>query len=221
MEEIAFSNYLIILIVPIIGIAFKSIIKESIKNIFKSLDSNQLNLILIVIIVVISGLSYWIIYEYTSQEPTSILVENEKSELEEYVETGKIIIDEIDKLSKSKKRKDSLARASKEPYWVIKIGKPKRNIKSIWPIYRQLDSIAHLRVFKASRKEYFLIRDNNLALPELKQDLENLKEIIQDFETDLQIIDLNTHCKVKQDILEINPLRLKREGLSVKCYSCG
>lgn len=147
-----------------------------------------------------------------------------KSDVEIVVETamkGVELGNEIRKeIKDNKQRKDSIYQANRMQQWVYQLGEPMDSKEAVLELYKQLEGVNRVSVFKESKKSYFLFVDQDLTEQELKNSLESFKEQVGQAITRVFPIDLMRKCGKKEEVMKTEPLSVRKEEIELDCYVC-
>lgn len=212
-------------IIGIAGIVFMESIKSLISTYFSNLNRRQVSnlfyILLLVAIVAPAGLGNLTASE--EQEPVpEEKTETEvppatKTEAEVYLEAAEIAVDMTSQAIENKRARDSAFAANRRNFWAYQIGTPK-NRDAAWELYQKIKHIPGICFYKEGRKTYRVIKyDGHSEQLELENSLVNLKEQLTDMKEEVQIIDLMTECRRKEDLEES---KLKNGEDEVRCFEC-
>lgn len=103
----------------------------------------------------------------------------------------------------------------------VKIGETKYNSKSILKLYKKIEHIPGISVFKKSNAEWFLYKSFYYFHEE--QLVDSLKQItveMEKYNESAKAIDFETLCRKKEIIIEIEPIIFKKEKIEIRCSAC-
>ena len=224
MEINGFLGLAISVILFTISLIFRESIKQIIKSYFSNISQKKIDklfyMILLFIVVVPFSIGYFPSFEMDKNVKEEVPIGHEKSKEEIYVEAGMAVVDEVQKAIAQKKKNDSLKIAGKQPNWVYQIGRPKINMRELWDAYEPLQDLSNLYVFKESKKSYIIIKDDGHSKQQLEESLEAFKAEIQKFETRVDIINLTTFCKAKEEIKQGKRIRIRKENILLFSLEC-
>jgi len=128
----------------------------------------------------------------------------------------------IDDIAANKRRKDSLKAANAQHTWVYQIGESFEKSDLASDEWNKLKGISNLYIFKKSRREYFLIKDDGYPKELLDDSLGDFKKKLIGIETRVGIIDLGTMCSGKKKPAVSDPVTYKVDGnkMKIDCREC-
>jgi len=106
--------------------------------------------------------------------------------------------------------------------WVYQIGEPFEKSDLAGDEWNKLKKIPNLYIFKKSRREYFLIKDDGSPKEILEDSLGDFKKKLNGVETRVAIIDLGTMCSGKKKPAVSEPVTYKVDGnkMKIDCREC-
>lgn len=144
---------------------------------------------------------------------------------EEKIEAGiDKSIEVINGLSEIVKERREARNAAKDPMWVYQIGAPINSLDKAIEECNRYDEIKNIFVFKKSKREYYLIKDDGyLSENELKDSLDNFARKISSY-TNARIkpVDLSQECTSKKypTTAETEKKKIDGEIVEVECLIC-
>ena len=224
MEINGFLGLAISAILFTISLIFQESIKQIIKRYFSKISQKKLDklfyIILLIIVIIPFSFNYFPSFEREENIEEEVPISNEKSKEEIYVEAGMAVAEEVQKAIEQKKRNDSVRIANKQPNWVYQIGRPKISVQELWEAYEPLQGLSNLYVFKESKKSYIIIKDDGHSKQQLEESLEAFKSEVEKFETRIEIVNLTTFCKAKEDIKQGKKIKIRKERIMLSSIEC-
>jgi hypothetical protein len=137
-------------------------------------------------------------------------------------EAAKLAETAINKGLENRRYKDSVHAANKDDFWVMKIGKPFKDLDKMAEAYekiKDLEKMENLAVFDQSG-EYTIIKIGNSE--EELLDLQGaVKEELRKADTDIISIKVeNILCGRREHVVTAQSRKLKRRYPEINCYSC-
>jgi len=207
------------------GMIFKTSIKQMIKQFFSKLTKKQINILFIVLLGLVFILPNMLGTLFSGSVPKEkIQVFNEnheapKTDTEVIVEAADKGIQLTEKLIRQQNKKDSIKRANKETHWVYQIGVPKRSRNELWETYKLLQHIPNIKVFKESRRSYYIIKDDGIHKDSLVKRESAFMATIDKIENRIKVINLATFCKVRRKITE-GRIKIRKPKIKLPCLVC-
>ena len=224
MEINGFLGLAISAILFTVSLIFQESIKQIIKRYFSKVSQKKLDklfyIILLFIVIIPFSINYFPPFEREENVEEEVPIGYEKSKEEIYVEAGMAVAEKVQKAIEQKKRNDSARIANKQPNWVYQIGRPKISVQELWEAYEPLQGLSNLYVFKESKKSYIIIKDDGYSKQQLEELLEAFKLEVEKFETRIQIVNLSTFCKAKEDIKQGKKIKIRRENIMLSSVEC-
>ncbi len=152
----------------------------------------------------------------TNEAPQNKDAENIKAVADGLHEIGKDV-------HQIKHDRDSTLQAGKEHFWVYQIGMPTDSKEEAGKAYEKVKSLSNLYVFKKSRGEYYVIKDDMVHSKEqLMDSLGSIEKRIQGSGNRIQMIDLSELCSLRKQPKGTDPVKYKIDGekKEVECRAC-
>lgn len=134
------------------------------------------------------------------------------------------IVGAIEEGIDNKHRNDSIRNANKTRMWVYQIGAPINDDKLAGQTLDKLGAIPNLCIFKKSRGEYYIIKDDGYDTKEqLLDSIASVKKQLAVVSTDrVEIVDLSIQCSSKRQPTTSGPIKYKVDGdrKEAKCLVC-
>jgi len=210
----------------VVGVVFNTSIKQIIKQYYSKLTKKQIVVLLLGVlglVLVFSDFLTPLFSEENENGKIQFIKENyeaQKSDTEVIVNAADTGFQLAGELINQQKKKDSIIRANKEAYWVYQIGVPKRSKNELWETYKLLQHIPNVKVFKESRKSFYIIKDDGIEKDSLVKGEIAFKASINKIENRINIIDLATFCKVRKQIAEGDRLKIRKPKVKLPCLIC-
>lgn len=215
------------------GLIFMEAIKKIIEKKFSNASNKGINLLFFLFLIIAFAIPVFTGLYLPSGNPENNGTVNTSTNNEEQNNTAATINaitnaattvkDFAEDISKNKQRKDSIFKANRKQVWVYQIGLPKNNLESLWEAYKKLKAIPGIFVFKESRKNFFIIKDDAYTEQQLTDSLNKVKMQIDTIcaEKKIEIINLMDFCSKKETIIEGEKIRIKKEKEEIPCWICG
>jgi hypothetical protein len=128
----------------------------------------------------------------------------------------------VDDVAANKRRKDSIRTANATHTWVYQIGEPFEESDLAGKEWDKLNGMTNLYIFKKSRHEYYLIKDDGYPKELLEDSLGGFKKKLAGLETRVAIIDLGSFCSGKKKPSISDPIKYKVDGdkKKIECHEC-
>lgn len=155
-----------------------------------------------------------------SNETTSASENQDKKSDEELIlEGSKFLINTAMDIAEKQRIKDSINRANREKMYAYKIGLQYKEKDAFQAYQTLLDAgISNVYVFKAGRKEYYLVRFEAKGEEELNVGYGDFKTQLGDNGTEgLKVINLMDFCDKKETIIKQTETS---KGNEIKCLVC-
>lgn len=216
-------------ILSLIPFAFQEVIKEGIKKIFSHLNSRQLTLVFVGLIVLIFGVISITGFSFAAEENDSSevteppeTVTTNRSDAEVYAGLAETGLKEGEELLRKKRVKDSTLLANREKIWVYQIGAPISDETDAWQMAKDFNALANVCIFKAARKSFLIICDNGYAETDAQDSLETFSSKVDEIipGTRVKTIDLMSLCSKRKALIETNKIIKRKKTESFKCYTC-
>jgi len=140
------------------------------------------------------------------------------------VEIAKEAIDAVavlaDKAISNQRLKDSIRTANRESMFVYQIGLPIIHEKDIFDVVHKLVGIENVSVFKNSRKEHYIIVNEQKTKMELVDGLAALNSQLADLNTRAKIINLYNFCNKKEIPMSDGKITKRKDDLELECITC-
>ncbi len=145
----------------------------------------------------------------------------DENEIKELADAG---IDIIKSGIDVKRRNDSIRNSNKQRVWVYQIGGPMSNEELAADRYEKLKDIPHLYIFKRSKHELYLIKDDGYSTNQQLIDSFNVNLLrVENISPErLQPIDLSLQCPPKEVPTLSKPVKYKVNGQrkEIECRTC-
>lgn len=114
----------------------------------------------------------------------------------------------------TKKYNDSIRNANKENMWVYQIGSKMNDADVASKMYEQLKEIKNIFIFKKSKKEFYLIKDDAYSSKEqLTDSIGSVKKNLLQYSAErVTIVDLAQECSSKKLPTASSPIKYKVDG---------
>jgi len=214
------------LVIGAVGMVFNTSIKQLIKQFFSKLTKKQIHMVFVGLLglaIVFPNMLGALFSEDVSKEKIQVFNENHeasKTDTEVIVEVADKGIQLTEKLISQQNKKDSIKRAKKEKHWVYQIGVPKRSRKELWKTYKLLQHIPNIKVFKESRRSYYIIKDDGVEKDSLMKGEISFKSTIDKIENRVKVINLAAFCKVRREITEGKRIKIRKPKVKLPCLIC-
>lgn len=181
--------------------------------------------------IVLAIISFAIWYYQTQYEqevrPNNItnIHEAPPTDAEVALEAGTEVIELFQELgegiSENNHIKDSIYEANRKHLWVYQIGEIMTSEEAVVNAFKQLDGLANIKVFKESKKSFVLYKDDGVTEEQTLIDgLEQIQSLVSHATSRVYVIDLMTKCDKKEDIVMIDPVKVKKDETEVECCTC-
>ncbi len=204
------------------------------KELFKSKTKKKANSIFNSLVLISITLGVFVFFSpqiFSVSEPATPKAEQQqlpsakKSDGELIYEGSKTLFEEGKGAIKGRKERDSIIIANRDKKMVYQIGSIKEDDDAILNLYMKLKSISGLNisrisVFRISRNEYFLYKDDEYAQKQINDSLANFKTEVASVEPSVKIVDLMQFCKAKEKFKERKPLKFRKQKIEIPCYYC-
>ena len=117
-------------------------------------------------------------------------------------------------------RNDSARKANRKSKWVYQIGLGTSNSKDLLTEYNQLKHITNIKIFRHSKKSYFLYKDDGYTEQQLKDSLNSFQAKISETGSKIEIIDLMDLCTLKENIVSGEDIKVKKADVVLLCNTC-
>lgn len=149
----------------------------------------------------------------TSESSTS------KTDAEIILEGGKILLNSTIDIIEKQRIKDSINLANKEKMFAYQIGL-KYKEKDAFEAYKKLikAGVSNVYVFKAARKEYYIVKFEAKEKQELESAKNDVKSKLGDLAAEgLDVINLMDFCSKKETVIRFKD---KSNRIEIKCLAC-
>ena len=159
----------------------------------------------------------------TKKEVTPPIATNGNDVAETAIKAGAPIVGKIfDNAEENKRRRDSIKQANSTHTWVYQIGESYEKSDLAGNELSKLKNISNIYIFKKSKHEYYLIKDDGYQKEQLEDSLGDFKRKVQSFETRVSILDLGTLCSGKKKPSVSKSIKYKIDGKKqeIECREC-
>jgi len=128
----------------------------------------------------------------------------------------------INNVEQNKRRKDSIRMANATHTWVYQIGLPFEKDDLAGVESDKLKNLSNVYIFKKSRHEYYLIKDDGYPKELLEDSLGDFKKKLQGIETRVTIIDIASLCSNNKKPEVSGSIKYKVDGdkKKIECREC-
>lgn len=157
---------------------------------------------------------------HTESNTQTIIHEEQKTDAEVILEGGKELLALHKANRENKKREESIRKANRKQQWVYQLGEPMDSKEAVLEMYKKLNGMKSVAVFKESKKNYLLFVDNGLNQQEALDALEEFKASVPQDIVRLEVMDLMKKCGKKKEVIKTEAVSIRKDTTQVACYEC-
>ena len=161
----------------------------------------------------------------TSQNIVNIPPERAPTETELQLETMKEAVNEIKVLTENRRKLKDSIKSEKPKKFVYQIGGIKGGRDIVLDHYMRIKTINELDldrvfIFRDSRKSYFVFQNKEYNEETIQDSLRTIVHMVDSIEPNVKVINLLDRCKWNEHVIETKPLKIRKEKLEVRCFTC-
>lgn len=222
------SSGIISLLIAIVVLFFRQSMIEMIKRFFTSTSDRQVRAIYLLLLMCLAIIPFLYPHLFTvsedvelSEPVTNAHAAEASVTREELIDKGIDVSLEIaEDIVKRKRIRDSVLLANRPERWVYKIGVSSgRKNPELYKMFEMLNPKGNIYAFQGSKRSYFLIKDDNSTLDQLKANLEGFRKSLP-FNSRVEIVNLMDYCKLKENIAATDMVTWRKAETNIPCLAC-